>query len=98
MVSSKFQIKPENLIDFLEALEDPRIDRKKRHELIDILVIAICAAICGALNWVEIEDFGKAKKEWFSTFLNLKHGIPSHDTFRRVFILLDPDKFRVSAP
>jgi predicted transposase YbfD/YdcC len=93
-VNKNFKIDPENLIDFLEAIEDPRIDRKKKHELIDILIIAICAAICGATNWVEVEEFGKAKLSWFSTFLNLKHGIPSHDTFRRVFILLDPDQFR----
>ena len=93
-MSKDFKIDPENLIDFLEAIEDPRIDRHKKHELIDILVIAICSAICGATNWVEIEEFGKAKLSWFSTFLNLKHGIPSHDTFRRVFILLSPEQFR----
>ncbi len=93
-MSEQFKIEPANLIDYLEALEDPRIDRSKRHELIDILVIAICAAIFGATNWVDIHDFGEAKKSWFSSFLNLKHGIPSHDTFRRVFILLDPDQFR----
>jgi predicted transposase YbfD/YdcC len=93
-VNKDFKIDPENLIDFLEAIEDPRIDRKKKHELIDILIIAICAAICGATNWVEVEEFGKAKLSWFSNFLNLKHAIPSHDTFRRVFILLDPEQFR----
>lgn len=93
-MSEKVGIRPENLIDFLEAIEDPRIDRTKRHELIDVLVIAICAAISGATNWIEIEDFGNAKFNWFSSFLNLKHGVPSHDTFRRVFILLDPDQFR----
>lgn len=87
------KIGPENLIDFLSALPDPRIDRTKKHELIDILVIAICAAICGAKNWVEIADFGEAKFGWFSKFLNLKHGIPSHDTFRRVFMLIAPNEF-----
>lgn len=87
------KIDPKVLVDYLEALEDPRIDRTKKHELIDILVIAICAAICGAKTWIDIEDFAKSKQEWFSSFLNLKHGIPSHDTFRRVFILLDPKKF-----
>lgn len=95
-MGEKFEIEPGNLIDFLEAIDDPRIDRTKRHELIDVLIIAICAAICGAKNWVEIEDFGHAKFTWFSNFLNLKHGIPSHDTFRRVFILLDPDQFRIA--
>ncbi len=57
------KIEPENLIDFLEHLVDPRIGRTKKHELIDVLVVAICAAICGAKNWVEIEDFGNAKIE-----------------------------------
>jgi hypothetical protein len=57
--------------------------------LIDILIIAICAAICGAKTWIDIEDFSKSKQEWFSTFLNLKHGIPSHDTFRRLFLILN---------
>lgn len=95
-MSEKFEIEPGNLIDFLEAIEDPRIDRTKRHDLIDVLVIAICGAICGAKNWVEIEDFGNAKLGWFSDFLNLKYGIPSHDTFRRVFILLDPQQFRMA--
>ena len=93
-MSRTITVDSENLIDFLEAIEDPRIDRTKKHELIDILVIAICAAICGATNWIEVEDFGHAKQEWFSSFLNLQHGIPSHDTFRRIFILLDPDQFR----
>jgi predicted transposase YbfD/YdcC len=86
-------IDPTVLMDYLAALDDPRIDRTKKHDLIDILVIAICAAICGAKTWVDIEDFGEAKQEWFSTFLNLKHGIPSHDTFRRLFLILNPEKF-----
>jgi len=55
----------------------------------DILVIAVCGTICGANNWEEIADFGESKREWFATFLELENGIPSHDTFRRVFILLD---------
>ena len=92
-MSKNAKIDPENLIDFLNALEDPRIDRTKRHELIDVLVIAVCAAICGAKNWVEIADFGEAKFDWFSKFLNLNHGIPSHDTFRRIFILIDAAEF-----
>jgi hypothetical protein len=57
-------------MDFLEALEDPRIDRTKKHDVIDISVIAICAAICGAKNWIDIQDFGYSKQDWFSTFLN----------------------------
>jgi predicted transposase YbfD/YdcC len=86
-------VDPVFLMDYLQALDDPRIDRTKKHALIDILVIAICAAICGAKTWIDIQDCGKSKQEWFSTFLNLKHGIPSHDTFRRLFLILRPEKF-----
>ena len=75
------------------SLKDPRIDRAKRHELLDIIVITVCAVVCGADNWVEIEEFGKAKQEWFARFLKLPGGIPSHDTFGRVFGLLDPEQF-----
>ena len=92
----ELQIEPDSFIHFLQAIDDPRIDRHKRHDLIDVLIIAICATVSGAKNWVEIEDFGNAKIEWFSKFLDLKHGIPSHDTFRRVFILLDPNEFRLA--
>ncbi len=76
-------------------LPDPRIERTKRHKLIDIVVIAICAVICGADDWVEVELFGESKESWFRTFLELPHGIPSHDTFTRVFARLDPDAFRL---
>lgn len=76
-------------------LEDPRVDRTKEHKLLDIVVIAIGAIICGADGWVAVEEFGKAKREWFSTFLELPNGIPSHDTFGRVFARLDPDQFRI---
>jgi predicted transposase YbfD/YdcC len=62
----------------------------------DILVIAICAVICGADNWEEVELFGKAKEKWFKTFLELPNGIPSHDTFWRVFAKLDPEQFQQS--
>ena len=65
----------------------------KKHALIDILIISICGAICGAKTWVDIEDFGKSKQEWFSTFLNLVNRIPSHDTFRRLFLLLNQNEF-----
>ncbi len=78
------------------SIEDPRIERSKRHKLIDILVIAICAVICGAEDWVAIERFGQAKLEWFQTFLELPDGIPSHDTFGRVFGLLNPEQFQHS--
>lgn len=62
-------------------LEDPRVDRTKLHQLIDIMIIAICAVICGADTWVAVEEFGNAKIDWFRTFLELPNGIPSHDTF-----------------
>ena len=75
-------------------LEDPRIDRTKRHLLIDIVVIAICAVTCGAETWVDVENFGKAKLKWFKRFLELPHGIPSHDTFGRVFNGLDAEQFQ----
>ena len=58
-------VEPAVLMDYLQALDDPRIDRTKKHELIDILIIAICAAICGAKTWIDIEDFGKSKRDWF---------------------------------
>lgn len=78
------------LLDQLKQVKDPRVDRTKRHLLSDILAIAICAVICGADEWTEMEAFGKAKQPWFKTFLALPNGIPSHDTLARVFARLDP--------
>jgi len=74
-------------------LDDPRIDRSKLHKLLDIVVIAICAIICSADDWVAVEMFGNAKHEWLKKFLELPNGIPSHDTFGRVFGALDPEQF-----
>ena len=74
-------------------LEDPRIDRQKLHPLMDIIVIAICAVICGAETWVDMENFGKARIAWFKKFLELPNGVPSHDTFGRVFGLLKASAF-----
>ena len=91
--------KPENqlakasLVQHLLEVPDPRIDRRKEHELIDILVIAVCTLLCAGETFNDMEDFGKAKYEWFKTFLNLGNGIPSHDTFNRVLALLDPKQF-----
>lgn len=75
-------------------LRDPRVGNAKRHKLLDILVIAICAVICGADSWSEVELFGNNKRTWLNQFLELPKGIPSHDTFGRVFALIDPDEFR----
>ena len=69
-----------SLIHHFSHIEDPRINRHKKHRLSDIFFITICATICGADNWVAIETFGKAKREWFTQLLNLENGIPSHDT------------------
>lgn len=85
---------PGSISQHFGSLRDPRIERKKLHPLINILVIALCGIICGANDWVEIEAFGKAKREWLSKHLNLRHGIPSHDTFGRVFARLDPEGFQ----
>ena len=81
-----------NLIEHLKQIPDPRVQRTRRHELIDILVIALCATICGADDLVAVVQFGKAKKEWFSTFLKLPNGIASHDTFSRIFRILDSNE------
>lgn len=81
------------ITDHFASLADPRVDRTKAHELTDIITIAICAVICGANDWVAVEEFGKAKRAWFGKFLPLANGIPSHDTFGRVFAALDPEAF-----
>jgi predicted transposase YbfD/YdcC len=75
------------------SLRDPRVERTKRHKLLDIVVIAICGVMCGADGWTDIEAFGAAKEEWLRTFLELPNGIPSHDTFGRVFARLEPREF-----
>ena len=77
-----------------EHLDDPRADTNRWHELKDIVIIAILAIISGANNWVQIANFGKSKYKWLKTFLKLTNGIPSHDTFNRVFSRLDPDQFK----
>ena len=74
-------------------LEDPRVERTKDHPLINIITIAICSVICGANGWTDMELFGNTKYDWLATFLDLKNGIPSHDTFGRVFALIDPEQF-----
>lgn len=77
-----------SLLSHFTTLTDPRVERTQLHPLSNILVIAICASICGADDWVAIERYGNAKREWLSGFLDLSNGIPAHDTFGRVFRLL----------
>ncbi len=76
------------------TLPNPRIERTKQHQLLDMIGLATCAVICGADSWVEIEEFGNAKLSWFRTFLALPNGLPSHDPFGRVFAALDPERFQ----
>ncbi|OLE97649.1 MAG: ISAs1 family transposase [Cyanobacteria bacterium 13_1_20CM_4_61_6] len=80
------------LQEHFATLEDPRVERTKRHQLLAIITIALCAVICGADTWVDVEEFGHAKRAWLETFLDLPNGIPSHDTFGRVFARLDPEQ------
>jgi len=86
--------KPANIIEYFSNLKDTRIERQKLHNLLDIIVITICAVIGSADNWEEIEMYGRAKEDWFRKFLKLPNGIPSHDTFNRVFSLMDMKEFQ----
>src|SRR3954469_12504655 len=83
----------EKLVEHFSALEDPRCSGKVEHRLIDILVIAVCAVIACAESWDDIALYGRNKLGWLRSFLTLANGIPSHDPFRRVFMLIDPDAF-----
>lgn len=80
--------------EHFSQLTDPRVDRTKRHPLVNIVTIAICAVICGAETWVDIEMYGKSKRDWLAGFLDLANGIPSHDTLGRVFARIDPEEFQ----
>lgn len=85
-----------SLFEHFKNMSDPRVNRTKRHSLIEIIIIAICAILCGADTWTDIAEFGNSKIEWFKTFLELPNGVPSHDTFGRVFALIDPEQFERS--
>ena len=82
-----------SVVTFFAELPDPRSPLGRRHLLSDVLTIAICGVICGAEGWAEVEQFGRDKLAWLRTFLALPHGIPSHDTFGRIFARLDPKVF-----
>ena len=83
-----------SIIDHFASVDDPRMERTRKHKLGDIIAVAIRAVIAGADGWVDIETFGNAKIDWFKTFLELPNGIPSHDTFGRVFSLIDARNFQ----
>src|SRR6187431_965989 len=83
----------EDLTACFDGLVDPRVTRRCNHRLIDILMIAVSAVIACAESWEDIELYGRSKQAWLKTFLELPNGIPSHDTFRRVFMLIEPDAF-----
>jgi hypothetical protein len=87
-------VSPTSISEHFATLQDPRSGQGKDHLLVDILTITLCAVICGADDWVAVATFGETKAAWLRTFLALPHGIPSHDTFGRVFRLLDPDELR----
>lgn len=87
---------PVSVFEHFKTVNDPRVERTKDHELLDIIVIAICAVICGANDWVEIAAWGNEKLKWLKQFLALPNGIPWHDTFGRVFSRLDAEGFQAA--
>ena len=82
-----------NLHEYFGKIKDPRINRKKKHLLIDIIVLSVIAVICGAESWDSIEEFGNSRKDFLKKILDLPNGIPSHDTINRVFSLIKPEQF-----
>ena len=83
-----------SIVEHFQTLEDPRIERTKKHNLLDILVIAVCTLLTGGEGFQDMALFGKSKRAWLQTFLALPHGIPSHDTLGRVFARLNPQRFQ----
>jgi len=85
-----------SLIEIFSTLEEPRMENKTRHKLIDLVVVAVCGTLCGAESWTEIELFGQEKEKWLRKYLELPNGIPSHDCFRYFFMKLDAQQFQKS--
>jgi hypothetical protein len=83
-----------SIVEHFGTLEDPRIARTRKHNLLDSLVIALCTLLTGGEGFQDMELFGKSKEAWLQTFLALPHGMPSHDTFGRVFARLHPQRFQ----
>jgi hypothetical protein len=81
---------------YFGQIPDPRVERTRIHQLLDIIAIALFAVLSGADSWVAIDTYGNAKRSWLGSLLSLPNGIPSHDTFARVFARLDPDAFEAS--
>ncbi len=91
------KLKPKHSIgEHFKDIKDIRIERRKKHKLIDIITISICAVVCGADGWEDIETYGIVRKKWLEKFLELPNGIPSHDTFARVFSQINPEEFNKS--
>lgn len=90
--SSRSQIA--SLIECFDEIVDPRIDRRRRHLLIDIIVIAICAVVCNSDTWKDIAIWGETHQDWLGKFLELPNGIPTRDTFRRTISRIQPDAFQ----
>ena len=87
------ELKKTSLVTFFMGVEDPRLQRGRRHHLLDIMVIAVCAVVSGSRGWSEIEEWADGNEKWLRTLLELPHGIPSADTFARVFSIIDANKF-----
>jgi hypothetical protein len=83
-----------SIVRHFAGLPDPRLKPNRLHQLCDMIAIALCAVICGAESWEDVAEYGRTKESWLKSFLHLEHGVPSHDTFNRVFRLLKPKPFQ----
>ena len=83
-----------SIFEHFESLDDPRQAGKVKHSPLNIFTITLCATLCGADNWEEVEEYGRAQEKWLSGFLEFTNGLPSHDIFTRVFSLLNPESLR----